>query len=264
MDKLISFDIYADFGFLRKPFSNSQLDLCMTFNMLHKPALLGIIGAILGLKGFDGVGKVPEYYKKLLNLKVGIEPIEGFHERGIFPKASIKYNNSVGYANTQRGVPCNWILNEQVIIKPAYRCYVLIDNSIDDVLQEKLYHYITNCYAEYIPYLGKNEYTLWWNKEEVCEYSYTRELPGSVTGRLSSIINLSKLTLSGIKDRDERVSGFSCFEKLPVGFEKRGNSYQYKLEDFVYTDCILELSMEISNIFKIELANRIIKYVQLF
>lgn len=58
--------------------------------------------------------------------------------------------------------------------------------------------------------------------------------------------------------------GFSCFEKLPVGFEKRGNSYQYKLEDFVYTDCILELSMEISNIFKIELTNRIIKYVQLF
>lgn len=52
MDKLISFDIYADFGFLRKPFSNSQLDLCMTFNMLHKPGFIGNHWGYIGLERF--------------------------------------------------------------------------------------------------------------------------------------------------------------------------------------------------------------------
>lgn len=52
MSKVISFDLFADFGFFKKPFSNEKLDLYLTFNMLHKPALLGILGAILGLSGY--------------------------------------------------------------------------------------------------------------------------------------------------------------------------------------------------------------------
>ena len=45
--KLISFDLCADMGFLKKPDINEKIYL--TYNMLHKPALLGILGAIIGL-----------------------------------------------------------------------------------------------------------------------------------------------------------------------------------------------------------------------
>ena len=48
--RLISFDLKADFGCLKKPDVNDGLML--SFNMLHKPALMGILGAIVGEKGF--------------------------------------------------------------------------------------------------------------------------------------------------------------------------------------------------------------------
>ena len=63
MDKLISFDLRGDFGMLKKPDTNEPVYL--TFNMLHKPALLGILGAILGLKGFRKQKELPEYYEIL-------------------------------------------------------------------------------------------------------------------------------------------------------------------------------------------------------
>jgi CRISPR-associated protein Cas5h len=48
--KLVSFDLKADFGFFKKPDINDGLYL--TYNMLHKPTLLGILGAIVGLQGY--------------------------------------------------------------------------------------------------------------------------------------------------------------------------------------------------------------------
>ena len=48
--RLISFDIQADFGFFKKPDYNDGV--LLTYNMLHKPALLGILGAIIGLRGY--------------------------------------------------------------------------------------------------------------------------------------------------------------------------------------------------------------------
>ncbi len=47
---------------LKNPITNEPVYL--TFNMLHKPALLGILGAIAGMKGFVKNGELPEYYEK--------------------------------------------------------------------------------------------------------------------------------------------------------------------------------------------------------
>ena len=65
MVTLVSIDIKSDFGFLKKPDTNDPIYL--TFNMLHKPCLLGILGAIVGEKGFQNYGVMPEYYQKLTN-----------------------------------------------------------------------------------------------------------------------------------------------------------------------------------------------------
>lgn len=57
-NKLVSFDLKADFGFFKKPDIN---DIYLTYNMLHKPALLGILGAIVGLQGFQENSILPVY-----------------------------------------------------------------------------------------------------------------------------------------------------------------------------------------------------------
>jgi len=273
MNKVISFDLFADFGFFKKPFSNEKLDLYLTFNMVHKPALLGILGAILGLKGYKEYGKLPEYHEKLKSLKIGIEPIEinkktgkPFHEKGIFPKTTIKFNNSVGYANKQNGINCNLIINEQIILSPAYRCYVLLDGSIELSLQARLEEYLVNGYAEYLPYFGKNEFSCWWEKDSLREY-IVADLKRYSSFSISSIFYLPDVTLkdsqSNLFDFFITQNPFAYFERLPIGFIKVEDSYQYQVEKFAYSNFQIKADTQIENLYAIRKENEV-KYVQLF
>jgi len=273
MNKVISFDLFADFGFFKKPFSNEKLDLYLTFNMIHKPALLGILGAIVGLSGYKEYGILPEYYEKLNALKVGIEPIEKnevtgkiFSGKGNFQKTTLKYNNTVGYANKQNNIPCNLIIHEQIILNPAYRCYILLDDSIDLELQSKLEEYLSNGYADYLPYFGKNEFSAWWEKESFHEYSIIdSNINESFT--ISSIFYLSDSTLkdskSGLFDFFSAINPFAYFERLPIGFIQIEDGYQYQIEKFVYSSFQLKANTQIENLYAIKSDNET-KYVQLF
>jgi len=47
--------------------------LQLSYNMLHKPGLLGVLGAIVGLEGYKQKGELPMYYQQLKHLLVSIE-----------------------------------------------------------------------------------------------------------------------------------------------------------------------------------------------
>jgi CRISPR-associated protein Cas5h len=71
MQRLISVDWRATFGFLKKPDINEGIYL--TYNLLHKPALLGILGAVAGLGGYGRpdympAGRVLEYRRRLAGI----------------------------------------------------------------------------------------------------------------------------------------------------------------------------------------------------
>ncbi len=61
--RLISFDLCANFAFFRKPDTNNTINL--SYNIIHRPAVLGILGAILGLEGYKEKGRLPRYYEIL-------------------------------------------------------------------------------------------------------------------------------------------------------------------------------------------------------
>src|SRR5690625_5128707 len=146
---LISFDIESDFGFFRKPESNNTLNV--SYNMIHRPAVLGILGAVIGLEGYKEKGEFPEYYKRLNHLKIGIAPLD--HEQGNYLKTPIKYSNTVGYAN--RGA--TFLTEELTLIAPKYRIYLLL--TLDNDNEASLYNSLKNKKSEFIPYFGKNEFT---------------------------------------------------------------------------------------------------------
>jgi len=241
MNKLISIDLFADFGMLKKPDTNEPVYL--TFNMLHKPALLGVLGAIIGLEGFKEKGKLPEYYEKLKDLKIGIQPLR--HENGNFQKSTVKYNNATGLANkdadNKNGATLNVI--EQFLIAPAFRCFLLLDT--DNELHIKIDKNLKNNYAEYLPYLGKNEFSMWW--EEYKEYNF-KEFEPQTTFKINSIY-IKDQPLKDNKDADallnydpifdDKLEGytFSYFERLPVEYQDLGaNNFQYKYQNFAFTD----------------------------
>ena len=232
--KLISIDLKSDFGFFKKPDINDSIYL--TYNMIHKPALLGLLGATLGLEGHKSYGKLPQYYDKLQKerkLKIGIEPIGKGQTNGNFEKTTVKYNNATGHASAGT-------LNilEQILIKPAYRIYLELDDN------EKLFRRLKNYEAVFIPYLGKNDFPCWWEN--------FKENYGNVTNiksdnfKIKTIFRKPKDTtlnelreqiafgfIAGMREKAEAV--FSQFERLPTGFNEELKQYS-EPEEFVYTN----------------------------
>lgn len=257
MQKLISFDLQSDFAFFKKPDYNKGL--LLSYNMLHKPALLGILGAIIGLPGYCKKGVLPQYYQYLKDLPVGIEPMK--HEKGNFVKASVKYTNTVGYANKDG----NLLVEESMLVRPAYRCYLLL--SMDKELHHKLYEYLKENKAEFIPYLGKNEFQAWFN-DSFIEYEY-EPFDGKTEFTIASIVVKggvlkNKRVAPKISYSFGEITGannFCYLERLPIGFNE--NLPQYELADFVYTNWVLEKDAICDNLYALTVAGER-KIIQLF
>jgi CRISPR-associated protein Cas5h len=269
MNSVISFDMRADFGFLKKPDTNDPIYL--TFNMLHKPALLGILGAIIGLGGFSEAkdkeekqkpekGKkrqplLPEYYTELQDLKVGIKPLGD--ENGNFQKTTIKYNNAVGYANkdaNDNGATLNII--EQTLIKPAYRCYLLLEETKE--LHQKLRDYLKNCKAEFLPYLGKNDFSVWWDNFQEYEVrtleAINKSFKVNTIFKKEEMLKDGVLRSKGFKPKPTPNSKFMYFENLPVKYSSNLNLLQYDYAPFAYTDWDLQADYKVEGIY--ELTNK--------
>lgn len=253
MEKLVSINIKSDFGFLKKPDTNNPIYL--TFNMLHKPALLGILGAIIGEKGFQPQEKgksleMPEYYKKLKNLKVSIAPLEengiAYHENGNFTKTVIKYNNTTGLASEEEGG--NLMVTEQVLVAPAFKCWILLN--LGNETEAKLYSYLKENKAEYLPYMGKNEFSLWWDKFEEYEFEefkpdgifkidslFIKEIPVK-DGKFEPLFQLDISSTQG--------ANYLYFERLPVRYEET-KLFQYEYENFAFTNWQLKQNYKLPN-----------------
>ncbi len=269
MKKLISFDIKADFGMLKKPDTNEPVYL--TFNMLHKPALLGIFGAISGLEGFVENGKLPLYYEVLEDLQVSIMPLEDkfsgtkYHENGNFSKTIIKYNNSTGMASKETGG--NLMVTEQTLIAPAYRCFVLLDSEIEE--QKLLHDNILSYKSEYVPYLGKNECSLWW--ENAQELDFEEFVPNGVF-KIDSLFvkqipvknsKVEELMFDLLMDSQEGCT-YTYFENLPIAYIG-APLFQYEYRSFAYTDWDLSIKKEFTgNLIQFKTKNDEKHIIQLF
>jgi len=284
---LISFDLRAGFGVFKKPDVNEGLQL--TFNLLHKPALLGILGAIAGLDGYQRRGIFPDYYTKLVGLRVGIQPLD--HDKGNFVKTVIKYTNTVGYANADG----NLLITEQTLRCPAYRCYLLLD--LDDGVQTLLYDRIRAGEADYLPYFGKNECSAWWDAESVQSYSI-EPFKAVENFRMSSVFVRKHPVISDKVEPEfsfaemamQNASNFIYFERLPMKFfvgdkqdeevakadlfssvnvpttkrTKPLSFVQYELAEFAYTDWVLKKGALIDDLYQVGVESNTPRAIQLF
>lgn len=256
MQKLISVDLKADFGFFRKPDANSGINL--SYNMLHKPALLGLLGAVIGLEGYRELGKLPAYAVALQDLKIGIEPLE--HEKGNFAKTVVKYSNTIGYAN--KGA--NYLTEEAMLIAPSYRCYLLLE--MEQEHHAKLYEYLQAGKAEYLPYFGKNEFYAWWDKDTFCEYDFVANPEKQESFRIRTLFRKAQKNIQSQKEEalfdffnfEKEEATYLYFERLPTGFDELN---QYALGDFALTTFHLKHEADIQNLYFLKDQNY---YVQLF
>jgi CRISPR-associated protein Cas5h len=255
MTKLISLDIKADFGMFKKPDTNEPVYL--TFNMLHKPALLGILGAIAGLRGFTKNGEFPEYYELYKDIKVSIMPLEDeerdkkYHEKGHCSKTIIKYNNGTGMASEEAGG--NLMVAEQTLVSPAYRCFILLDTDIEK--QKKLCENILSYQAEFVPYLGKNECSAWWSNAR--EHKYSEFKPDGFF-KIDSLFVKEEVLIKGVKKarfipgirKDFSNFPFVYFENLPHSY-MGAPLFQYSYKPFAFTNSELKEEYSPSDSFQL-------------
>ena len=231
--KAIKFTLSGRLAFFKKPDVNVKT--YFTYNNIHKVALLGLLGAILGLKGYRnneifGQEKAdyPEFYKELCPLKVSIIPNA---DRGYFTKKTQYFNNSVGYASKEEGG--NLMVFEQWLENPSWTIYLLNNGELDENLWGKLCDYLLNNKSVYIPYLGKNDF--------FADISNVKKV-SLQAGSDSFIHSLFIGELDQI-DEEETINDdppFIFTEYVPIGIEKEHNFYLF--DRAIFTNCMVERS----------------------
>ena len=244
--KVLKFRLDGKTAFFKKPEVNSYY--YFTYGNIHKVALLGMFGAILGYGGYNKAALMkstdkkysydyPEFYCKLNNLKVAIEPM---NESGMINKKIQVFNNSVGYASKELGG--NLIVKEQWLENPVWNIYIIIDN--EEAV--KLSEYITNKKAIYTPYLGKNDHYANISNIEVLDN--IKEI--SKAKRIDSLCPKDNINFDVVDEEDDEVDDlFKYNEKLPIAVDKDTNGYI--LSSFVYSNMIIKSSNNIK-VYEIE------------
>lgn len=232
--EILKFNLSGKTAFFKKPEVNTYE--YFTYGQIHKAALLGMLGAILGYRGYGSVreekngkisfgrnGELPEYYQKLRGLKVGIEPCS---KNGYLSKKVQVFNNSVGYASAEQGG--NLIVKEQWLENPEWNIYVLLNGEE----AEKITSSLQNNKAVYLPYLGKNEHFADISKVKILD---GKKMDGMhLEGREMQSLFLKKYAVLDfdMEEMEERI--FKYEESLPIGIEE--DSLMYRMEKFIYTN----------------------------
>lgn len=220
--RIVKFTLKGEHAFFKKPDVNSYI--YFTYNQIHKVALLGMFGAILGYQGYESQkGKsYPEFYEKLKDLKLAIIPKSKY---GIFPKKIQVFNNSVGYASFEQGG--NLIVKEQWIENPEWDIYFAV---IDEV-SEQLADFILKRKCIYIPYLGKNDHPSNILNPISLEGVQIRE--EGIT--IHSLMPKDNVELeSDFEEEEMEELLFRYEEELPIGLKENVNTYQ--LTKLIYTN----------------------------
>lgn len=68
----LKFTLSGKTAFFKRPEVNTYY--YYTFGNIHKVALLGMFGAILGYHGYNNTIELPEFYQKLKDIKISILP----------------------------------------------------------------------------------------------------------------------------------------------------------------------------------------------
>ena len=240
--KAVKFTLSGKNAFFKKPEVNTYY--YFTFGQIHKVALLGMFGAILGYdvllffliknwtkikKGQSIVKEYPEFYEKLNKLHISIVPQ---NERGYIPKKVQLFNNSVGYASGEQGG--NLIVKEQWLENPKWDIYVLIDCD----KAEKLADSLKQKRCVYMPYLGKNDHPADIKNVQIVELEETTCQEQEISGMFPK----RKGELCLLDDEDD-LEVFKYEENLPIALNGYTNLYEY--EKFCYTNMLVTITEEI-------------------
>ena len=172
----LKFDIHGRYGFFKNHESNS---VYMSYQFIHKPSVLGILGCIVGLDGWRQMkqheGKL-EYYEVFKDTKISIIPKSSYFN--VFYET---INNSTGFVNIDAskkgGATAN--IKRQILQDPCYTI-IIQKEGISKEYYDKLKEMLFKGESTYPICLGNNTYK-------------------------ANITNVEEIELENINDNDDLI-----------------------------------------------------------
>ncbi len=236
--KLLKFNLSGKTAHFKKPDVNSYA--YYTYNHIHRIALMGIIGAVIGLRGYSHQyrqqDKYPEFYQELKDMRIGIVPPKD--NRGYFSKKIITFNNSVGYANIDaKNMPCNLVVREQWLEDVSWEIYLCLEDIQNKGIQHKIVDYFMKGKSEYIPYLGKNDHFAEIKNPEILECNAI-----DFCEEIHSLFYYDKAALEEEPVDDEELP-FLYRDYIPTSLNGFNNKYEFK--EVAFTNRAIEKIQDI-------------------
>ena len=243
--KALKFTLSGNSAFFKDNVINT---VYLTYGNIHRVALLGIFGAILGYGGYskqnDMLNKkkkkmpdYPEFYEKLKDIKISIV---SNGKNGYFNKKLQTFNNSVGYASKEEGG--NLIVKQFWLENPSWDIYILLD--CDEA--KKIAEYIKNKRAIYLPYLGSNDHLANIMDVEIIDIEEKLSSEDETIEILSMVkdsdISEKKKNVFSIDKNSIRDDIYKYSEYLPVTLSKELNQYEKEKMTITNMSVILKKS----------------------
>ena len=243
--KALKFTLSGNSAFFKDNVINT---VYLTYGNIHRVALLGIFGAILGYGGYSKQNDMlkkknkkkpdyPEFYEKLKDIKISIV---SNGKNGCFNKKLQTFNNSVGYASKEEGG--NLIVKQFWLENPSWDIYILLD--CDEA--KKIADYIQNRKAIYLPYLGSNDHLANIMDVEIIDIEEKMSSEDETIEILSMIkdsdISEKKKNVFSMDKNSIRDDIYKYSEYLPVALSKDLNQYEKEKMTITNMSVILKKS----------------------
>lgn len=218
---VLKFKLAGKTAFFKMPEVNTYY--YFTYGNIHKVALLGLLGAVVGYDGYGQQKKeqvYPEFYEWLRQLSVSVVPREG--SKGYIPKKIQSFNNSVGYASQERGG--NLIVKEQWLDCPEWEVYIRLDSEEAERIKE----FLIQGRCIYMPYLGSNDHPANITKVQVLDGERIAD------AKAVRIHSLTPADGCEFDYEEEDIIGYKYQEFLPIALKPDTN--QYELRKMIYTN----------------------------
>ncbi len=230
MKYLLQFSLSGRFAHFNFPYTSPN-HLKKSYSIPPRTTILGILGSMIGLKGFaDYNQEFPEYYEKLMSVPVSI------CLNKIPEKQLIKYNSLNSFAdNSENGN--NVIIAEEILLNPNYEILLILNDSIEE--QKNLLDKLKNNPKSQFPiYFGKNEFfavisniNLYSEDSFEDEDIYFEEV--EKTNKLKSIVPKDYSSESQIENPEE-VLGNSVLDSFSYDVEFNEKKLKTKQSEVIY------------------------------
>ena len=216
--EVLNFVLKGQMAHFKNPENNLNVEL--TYGNIHKPALLGLLGAVVGLKGrnqYKELGYI-EYYNELKDLEIAIVPHKPYWNKFID-----ELTNTTGFANKQ----FNQIIRRQYLANVSWDIYIR-QNTVKDDLWKVLKFNLLNGISYYHISLGCRKNSARIENVKILEDKKIENIDycDSII-KFSDVNNIQQETIS-----DNWDIAFCLKENMPIGLDK---NTLYTKEDLMFT-----------------------------